>query len=375
MLYPPAADHEEDNHAIAAIELIKTIVATPKFTYATNEVTQCLPSPSLQRKTASLTETPFDLEAPASEDGAHLHELGGGPDPETVFYLAYGSNLCAETFQGKRGIRPLSQANVVVPELVMTFDLPGMPYLEPCFANTKYRTEKNPSGFEGDEKEPLLTDSPTSRRYHKTRWDKGLVGVVYEVTTRDYAHIIATEGGGASYQDILVDCYDLPPGESVVPTQPTSQPFKAHTLYSPIYRPGYALLRKDGRLSRPDPDYAQASQRYLNLITTGADEHAFPQEYKDYLHLIRPYTLTTWRQKVGRVIFMTVWFPFIFPLFALNRVLADKRGRTPSWMQALMRALFNSAWASYDNVFKHVFGDGERTMSMDQDEGRKTDVD
>ena len=99
----------------------------------------------------------------------------------SLIVLGYGSNLSAETFRGKRGIRPLSQVNVVVPEIALAFNLPGVPYSEPCFANTVYRTVE-------DE-----TSSKHTDEYHKDRWHKGLVGVVYEVTKEDFAHIIATE--------------------------------------------------------------------------------------------------------------------------------------------------------------------------------------
>ena len=350
-----------DNHAIAVLERIKTLDATPKITYATRDVTRNLPTPSLQRKTESLKETPFDLGAP-EKDGV-LHEIGRGKDPDTVFYLAYGSNLCAETFQGKRGIRPLSQANVVVPELVLTFDLPGLPYLEPCFANTR-RSVRNPSAT-GDEKEPLLSGARSETRYRKTAWKKGLVGVVYEVTTKDYSHIIATEGGGASYQDILVDCYELPAGEDTVPLYPTSQPFKAHTLCSSP-SPRGQLCHAAGRGPRPDPNYAQASQRYMKLITTGADEHAFPKEYKDYLHRIRPYVLTTKKQMVGRILFMLVWIPLVGPLFGLSRIFADRKGRSPPWLRAALQTAFGIVWTSYDRVFRPIFGDGERTIGSDE---------
>lgn len=58
---------------------------------------------------------------------------------KTVLYLAYGSNLSAEVFRGRRGIKPISQVNVYAPELSLTFDLAGIPYFEPCFAGTQYR--------------------------------------------------------------------------------------------------------------------------------------------------------------------------------------------------------------------------------------------
>ncbi|KAL9076810.1 MAG: hypothetical protein Q9161_000795 [Pseudevernia consocians] len=316
-----------------------------------------LPCPSRQRKAQSVREQPFHF------DKITPQELGGGPDhPHTVLYLAYGSNLCAQTFQGNRGIRPLSQVNVVVPELVMTFDLAGLPYIEPCFANTKYRHSSPPAYT--SEKSHLLPKMP---KYHKDRWKKGLVGVVYEVTKEDYAHIIATEGGGASYQDVLVDCYELPHNEDIVPEFPISHPFKAHTLYSPILPPG-EQPEKGGRFSRPDPAYAQASVRYLKLITDGADEHALPGEYKDYLHQLRPYTMTTQKQRLGGWIFSMVWLPLISALFGLNSIFGDDNGKAPAWLVAVIGAMFRGVWTSYDGVFFALFGDGERTIYEDEDE-------
>ena len=342
-----------------------------------------LPRPSKRRQSESLLESPFDLEAPPNTP---LREIGGGSEvPKTVFYLAYGSNLCRETFQGRRGIKPLSAVNVVVPQLVMTFDLAGIPYTEPCFANSRYR---NPSPT--IELSTPITPSPTSKTspkpslassldgasprdletkdYHKTRWHKGMVGVVYEVTLQDYTHIIATEGGGSAYQDVLVDCYELPLGSSSVPEVPTTQPFKAHTLYSPLTPHGIKSLKKGSKFARPDPNYAQPSARYLKLITDGADEHDIPQEYKNYLHQLRPYTITTLRQRIGGTVFRTFWMPVIFFVFSLNKKFADDKGRAPAWLNAVSGAIFSTAWVSYDNFFKHLFGDGERTIGQSEDD-------
>ena len=340
--------------------------AASKESYTPRSWNPHLPCPSRQRKAQSLREQPF----PFGE--GTFKELGDGPDhPDTVLYLAYGSNLCARTFQGSRGIRPLSQINVVVPELVMTFDLAGLPYIEPCFANTKYR-HPSPPPPSTSEKSPLLPQKKP--RYHKDRWKKGLVGVVYEVTKEDYAHLIATEGGGASYQDVLVDCYELPQNEETVPEFPTSPPFRAHTLYSPILPPGEPP-EKAGRFSRPDPAYAQASARYLKLITDGADEHALPGEYKDYLHQLRPYTMTTQKQKLGGWIFSMIWLPIIAAMFRLNGVFGDEDGKAPAWLVALTGMVFRGMWISYDKVLFRLFGDGERTIYEDKDEGQDQDQD
>ncbi|KAE9977372.1 hypothetical protein EG328_002104 [Venturia inaequalis] len=311
-----------------------------------NEVASARPKPSVlpptspERLEASLNDHAFESASDLS-DAKEKHQ--------TVLYLAYGSNLCYQTFQGRRGIKPISQMNVVVPDLRMTFDLPGIAYVDPCFANSAVRDPTNP---------------PPKSKYNKDKWKKGMVGVVYEVTPSDYAHIIATEGGGASYQDILVSCHPLEDGVDIVPEAPVTPAFKAHTLFAPALPPSAPgkQLSSDGRLQRPDPSYAQASARYLKLLTVGADEHDIPQEYKNYLHDLQPYTITSQKQRLGQYIFLSLYGPFILLILAIGKMVQDKKGRAPKWYAELMQGIFASAWRTYDGFFKPLFGDGERTQ-------------
>ncbi|CZR51046.1 uncharacterized protein PAC_00921 [Phialocephala subalpina] len=272
---------------------------------------------------------------------------------ETILYLAYGSNLSAETFKGARGIQPLSAVNVHVPSLDLTFDLAGVPYLEPCFANTRWRDQDAP---------------PNSSDYHKNRWHKGLIGVVYEVTPEDYRTIIATEGGGASYQDVVVPCYSIPEGSKSVDPTPSGAPFKAHTLLQPEEDDSKEIRTRESRVHRPDPSYAQASFRYLKLITDGAEEHSLPDEYLHYLHNLRPYTITTKRQRLGQASIVAVWAPLILALFGLSKLFADEEGHIPAWLATIMGTIFKLMWADYDMILKPAFGDGERTMKEEDDE-------
>jgi hypothetical protein len=328
-----------------------------------------IPPPSSTRLQASLHDTPCDID----ELIQHPHTQKG-----TVLYLAYGSNLCNETFRGKRKVVPISEINVQVPTLRLTFDLSGLPYLEPCFANTALRdpnhpTEIKPSEDAISENTSLLTSTDaTSQDYRKNAWHKGLIGVVYEVTAADYANIIATEGGGASYQDILVDCYPFACSDphAAVPNTPSTKPFKAHTLFAPARLPGpppSPNTQDIGRFQRPDTAYAQPSARYLKLISDGAIERGLPSEYREYIDSLRPYRITTTRQKIGRVLFVGFWGPVILAMFALSRLVAGKNGRVPPWMARLSAAVFYYQWMAYDRFYKPVFGDGERTIGDERD--------
>ncbi len=305
------------------------------------------PTPSPTRRAQSLTEAPYNLQE-ILENANNTRTQNTKTD--TVLYLAYGSNLSAETFRGVRGIQPISEVNVLVPELELTFNLPGIPYQEPCFANTRYRKPALGSHTEAD-------SSIDENDYHKDRWHKGLVGVVYEVTKEDYAIIIATEGGGSAYLDVLVDAYEVPLGSQVVDPHPNTAPFKVHTLYAPSDESSSTPPRR-----RPDPSYAQASARYLKLITDGAAEHHLPSEYQAFLADLRPYTITTRRQAIGAKIFLGFSQPLIMFLMGQVRKFADNDGKLPDWFGLLMLIMFGAMWSHYDLVFKRVFGDGERTI-------------
>lgn len=323
------------------------------------------------------------VDIPASPPTTTLQDEKGA----SVFYLAYGSNLSAETFLGKRGIKPLSQENVCVPELKLTFDLPGIAYIEPCFANSGWRNHHD------SQSEAQSTDIAKKPRYHKDRWLKPLVGVLYELTPLDFAHVIATEGGGASYHDIIVDCYPLEPNATTVPETPTNEPIKGHTLFAPALPnpkppnpppttainpptcvPNTAtptiqdINALDQRYSRPNPSYAQPSARYLKLITDGAREHALPHEYRDYIAQIRPYTPSSQKQRMGQFVFGSFWVPIIMLMFAISRRVANKEGKAPPWLVAVLGWIFASMWRSYDQLFRPVFGDGERTHHGEGDE-------
>lgn len=340
-----------------------------------------IPQTSVKRQRESAHDHAFNINALLEENEDEDEEK-----PQTVLYLAYGSNMSSTTFRKSRGITPVSQINVCVPALSLTFDLPGIPYLEPCFAATRYRDSSagRPESLVTngvDERTPFLSPGLTRSNSNSngagdgdnedpTVWQKPLVGVVYEVTRPDYARIIATEGGGASYIDIAVDCYPFSAGydpAEAVPNEPKTTPFRAHTLLSPSQVPNNPDSipttnndRKPPRIRHPT--YAQPSPRYKNLLVTGAREHNLPIAYRDYLSSVQPYVLTTFRQRVGQILFCSLWIPMLLSLMAISATLVNERGRAPKWLVCLHNGVYGGMWGSYDMVFRRLFGDGERTI-------------
>ncbi|KAI1188893.1 hypothetical protein F5B17DRAFT_393770 [Nemania serpens] len=345
------------------------------------------PSPSSYPPISSIPRTSSERLALASVDNP---SASASDSAKTILYLAYGSNLCAETFIGRRGIRPISQINVSSAVFELAFDLPGLPYLEPCFANMrprKFPTPPIPIPNPGKPPHfppppPPYTPSSSSSSSPSSRpaWSKGLYGVVYEVTPEDYATIIKTEGGGHSYLDVLAPCVELPPALHTPETPPVPgfpKTFLAHTLYKPALpdlpdddenddddkdkdprkMPWFRRLLLPTR--RPDPDYAEPSARYLKLIRDGAREHALPDDYQAYLASLEPYAATSVRQLVGRALFVLAALPVLLLTVALSYLLADDDGRTPRWLGLTTTVIMNLLWLAYDAVFKPLFGDGE----------------
>lgn len=337
------------------------------------------------------------------------------PTTSSVLYLAYGSNLSSETFLGRRGIRPISSIVVSAPSLRLVFDLPGIAYKEPCFANTALRKVPKPPGLPpGVPDVPDVPDlpkpprgafpSPPAAEAHGDReWKQGLIGVVYEVTAEDFSRIIQTEGGGASYQDILVPCIEIPKPAPGIPERPPPRipdlprPFLAHTLYAPrIPKKPDDDDEDDGddgektpwdklkdnikerwrnmllQPVRPDPEYAQPSARYLQLILDGAAEHDLPYEYVEWLESLQPYTITTRFQTVGQYLFLGLILPWMLLFFALQWYFSDEHGRVPVWFTLGAETFFRLIWALYDRGFKPVFGEGERTVDGEEGTGRNS---
>jgi hypothetical protein len=324
-----------------------------------------IPQTSRERQQQAIHDKRLDVDVLLREDASRADAIKRSLKENTVLYLAYGANMCSETFRKKRGIVPISRVNVYVPDLSLNFDLAGIPYIEPCFAATQYRDRG--TGLQQPSQSPspvrLAKDpaeSPLLPLDVKEVWGKPLVGVVYEVFLSDYAHIIATEGGGASYVDIVVDCYPFPTSynpSQPVPDFPDTTPFKTHTLFLPS-----GNNDKNGKVSAKYRANAQPSRRYLNLLIAGAEEHDLPYSYRTYLSSIRYYHITTFRQRIGQLLFCTLWFPLVITLVLLGTVFSDERGRHPPWLVKFSKGFFRMMWLSYDAVFKRVFGDGEKTI-------------
>lgn len=145
-----------------------------------------------------------------------------------VWYFAYGSNMQAATFRGRRGIEPRQAVAGRVRGWRVVLDKPPLIPTGESFAN-------------------LIPDGAAAA-----------LGVAYQVDHDEFDHIKLTEGvaiGNYTPVEVLVE-----------PIHLTVEPFMAISLSS----------EKRNEDLRP-------STRYMNLLIEGAIEHRLPAAYVEEL--------------------------------------------------------------------------------------------
>lgn len=157
-----------------------------------------------------------------------------------VWYFAYGSNLSADTFRGRRGIEHRRAVPGRLSGWRLVFDKPPLFPIGESYAN-------------------LIADESAAA-----------IGVLYEVSEEDLAHIELSEGVSVgNYACIEVQVAPLRLEADV------DELVVAHTLVSD---------RRDESLCPSD--------RYMDLVIGGALAHGLPDDHLEYLRAIpsRPST-------------------------------------------------------------------------------------
>lgn len=154
--------------------------------------------------------------------------------PDYVYNFAYGSNMNPDVLTGRRNIQPLESIPGVLEGWQLTFDLRGIPGVEPCFGNIKENS------------------------------DSEVHGVLHKMTSQNFQHLLATEGGGGVDADgyvpqkVMVHAYD-------------GRIFEAYVLV--VRRTSPAILYH----------HAIPSNRYISLLRNGATCHNIHPLYIEYL--------------------------------------------------------------------------------------------
>jgi len=148
-----------------------------------------------------------------------------------LWYFAYGSNMHTGTFTGRRGIEPRRALAASAPGWRLVLDKPPLVPVGEAFANLR--------------RDPTATT----------------LGVLYEITADDLAHVDLTEG-------VLIGNYERVAIRAAALVAP-AEPVDAFTLVS------------DRRVSGMFP-----SRRYMACLIEGAEEHGLPAEYVAFLRAL-----------------------------------------------------------------------------------------
>ncbi|CAO3568938.1 unnamed protein product [Mortierella alpina] len=267
-------------------------------------------------------------------------------DAQTLWYLAYGSNMDPAVLAGRRKIQPLESKNVVVPEYWLSFDFAGVPFLEPCFASILKRDQSRVH-----ERDYALFVHDRCRYGQDFVWDEDhpercyppvLQGVVHKITLWDWRLIVQSEGGWGhdvptGYDHVEIDCSVVNSDEHI----------SAHVLTA---RPHAIRTR------------CQPSPRYKNLLTAGAAHHKLDPAYQDYLLRILPYECTGLRSHVARSVFMVFNIPMLIAFaFLLRRnkgLPADQHQQPPYWMAWYFDKASRFSNTAHDYIVAPILGSG-----------------
>lgn len=141
------------------------------------------------------------------------------PDPKTVWYFAYGSNMQRETFEGRRAQRPMARRVGRLDGFRLTFDLP---------IGSGERAVANIRAAVGN----------------------ATYGVLYRIDRSAVDPLDRSEGVPVAYRKLWTT------------VQSGAHGISAFTYISPHRRPG-----------------RKPSARYMGLLLDGARQHGLPQDW------------------------------------------------------------------------------------------------
>ncbi|KAK8105165.1 hypothetical protein PG999_008524 [Apiospora kogelbergensis] len=211
------------------------------------------------------------------------------PPKTNVWYLAYGSNLSTAKFIHDRGITPIATAVVNVPGWRLSMDSAGVPYSEPSFASITPMRSDN-----GDEKAIEL------------------IGTAYYLSPFMYSKVIASEGGGIAYAEVMI-----------------------------------WTERLDGADKGTDGGAIQT------LLRTGAEEARVPPAYQNFLARILIYHPPTQPfPKLGAALFLAFWGRVMSLMEKITKMSlkGSKTGNAPAWVIAMVRVVVVTMWLYHDFI-------------------------
>ncbi|ORZ39220.1 hypothetical protein BCR44DRAFT_41213 [Catenaria anguillulae PL171] len=251
----------------------------------------------------------------ATPAGAPVPHSDGITSPSRVWYLGYGSNMNPDVLTGRRRVRPARAVAVSAPGYKLTFQCPGLSYLEPCFASIDVRS------LPADSHIPILH------------------GVACDITREEFEMIRQTEGMG--YAVVRINCFPVTKQDQIE----FGRSMTAVTL----------MQVPDDRLNGHIP-----SKRYWNLLVQGASHHGLPESYQLWLQSIPHYQVSHIGQHIGRAITVCLCAP-MFLISVIIRAtwrILSRQSEPPPGLHVAFRTYMHGVWFMYEHGMRFVLGDG-----------------
>ena len=199
--------------------------------------------------------------------------------PDFVYNFAYGSNMYPTVLSGRRKIHPIESIPGILEGWQLTFDLRGLPAVEPCFGNIK--------------------ENPQSEVH----------GILHQMTGTEFKQLLASEGGGG------VDA------NGYIPYKVSVNAYDGRTISA------YALV-----VRQTSPaillHHTLPSARYLGLLRQGATHHGIHPLYIEYLQSLPTHKRSTpvmflviVETLLLIIVLAPIWIPVLFYYMVTHQTL------------------------------------------------------
>jgi len=276
--------------------------------------------------------------ATEEEDGtatiASFSDNNNSGGEELVWYFSYGSNMNPEVFETKRKIKCLDHKVCKVPGYVLTYADGPLPYIEPAFCTSVKRTDL-----------PFDDGRPD------------IHGVAFLITKLQYEHMLLTEGGWGwqeyrsdpiwtigHYGEEEVECIEIQP-EGAATTNSTNTNATTNeesrntdtemdaatmTTTTTTTPKAFKALTLVGLLSNRGKYDCNASKRYCDLVSIGAESSGLPASYREYLRDTHPAyePRQCWQSSLAKFMYLAFALPALLleiNVFKLFQVLSERK--------------------------------------------------
>ncbi|RDW70937.1 hypothetical protein BP6252_07500 [Coleophoma cylindrospora] len=241
-----------------------------------------------------------------------------------VWYFGYGSNMRASVM-ASRSITPQNMLVVRVQSHVLTFDVFGFPYTEPSMASIAERSQVHKGTTVLCHNE--LTDLPPVH------------GIAYLISREDYVRLVISEGGGVAYREVELE---------------------AEIIHDDPMLAGKKLVVLSLEAKYPFRPNATPSMRYLGLLINGAAEQKLPEDYQEYLKLLKSYRTpeSNWT-RFGGYVFLSFWKPILNKIVKYMKANTDSNGHCEQWIEKLIVYGYAAMWTTHNKLHCHLWGRGD----------------